>query len=171
MMTRVLGIDPGLRITGFALVEAPRPDASPRLVDAGHLKLNARAPLPERLAELHREILELIDELAPTRLAAEKLYSHYEHPTTAILMGHARGVILLAGALRDKPVDDLPSTEVKKSLTGDGHASKQRMQHAVAAQFGLPAPPEPPDVADAIAIAACAVRRRTHPLAGTPRLR
>jgi len=86
-------------------------------------------------------------------VAVEQLYAHYKHPRTAILMGHARGVILLAAAQRGVPVTSLASTMVKRTITGNGHASKGQVQRAVAMLCKLAKPPEPPDVADAIAIA------------------
>ena len=89
----------------------------------------------------------------------EKLFAHYRHPTTAIVMGHARGVILLAAAQAGIPVDELAATEIKKSLTGFGHATKRQMQLSVQAQCRLAEPPSPVDVSDAIAIALCASRR------------
>ena len=92
-------------------------------------------------------------------MAVEKLYAHYKHPRTAILMGHARGVILLCARQHDVPVQDLPSTEVKKAITGYGHASKRQMQLAVQSQCRLPEVPTPADVADAIAIALTCARR------------
>ncbi|HEX7008987.1 MAG TPA: crossover junction endodeoxyribonuclease RuvC, partial [Phycisphaeraceae bacterium] len=85
--------------------------------------------------------------------------AHYRHPRTAILMAHARGVILLAAQQQGLTVYDLPSTEVKKSITGYGHASKEQVQRAIQAQCGLAQMPSPPDVADAIAIALCCARR------------
>jgi crossover junction endodeoxyribonuclease RuvC len=88
----------------------------------------------------------------------EKLYAHYAHPMTAILMGHARGVILLCAARRGIELVELPANRIKKSLTGHGHASKAQMQRSVQQLFKLKELPEPPDVADAIAIALCAAR-------------
>ncbi len=92
-------------------------------------------------------------------IAVEKLYAHYKHPLTGVIMGHARGVVLLNIQRAGLELVELAATEVKRSLTGNGHASKRQMQHGVQAQLALPAPPEPPDVADAIAIALCALRR------------
>jgi crossover junction endodeoxyribonuclease RuvC len=86
-------------------------------------------------------------------MAVEQLYAHYKHPRTAILMGHARGTILLAAAQRTIPLTNLASTMVKRTITGNGHASKVQVQRAVAMLCKLSKPPEPPDVADAIAIA------------------
>jgi len=156
---RILGIDPGLRISGYGMVALRPGQIDPSLVEAGIIKLNTKNTLSERLGQLHEELTALIKELKPDQLVVEKLYSHYKHPQTAILMGHARGVILLCAQQVDIPVIDLPATEVKKSITGYGHASKQQMQLAVQAQFNLPEPPQPPDVADAIGIALTHARR------------
>jgi crossover junction endodeoxyribonuclease RuvC len=160
-MEGVLGIDPGLHCTGYALLgDQVGPGAVPPLHEAGVIRLPRRAALADRLLELHGELEALIERLAPRCLAVEQLYAHYRHPRTAILMGHARGVVLLAARRADLSVLHLPATEVKKSLTGYGRASKQQIQRAVQERCNLPAPPEPADVGDAIAVGLCAARRR-----------
>ena len=156
---RVLGIDPGTRITGYGCVELPDGAIEPTLVEAGVVRFRPRQSLEARLVQMHRDIAELIDELRPAVVAIEKLYAHYKHPRTAIVMAHGRGVILLAAEQAGLAVEHLPSTAVKKSITGNGHASKQQMQRAVQSQYRLAEPPSPPDVADAIAIATCHARR------------
>ncbi|MAX27370.1 MAG: crossover junction endodeoxyribonuclease RuvC [Phycisphaeraceae bacterium] len=156
---RIIGIDPGLRICGYGCVQIERGALEPTLVEAGIIKLNTKADIPDRLMQLHEELTDLITEIKPDQMAVEKLYAHYKHPRTAILMGHARGVILLCAKQVKIPVIDLPSTEVKKSFTGYGHASKSQIQLAVQTQYSLPEPPSPPDVADAIAIATTHARR------------
>jgi crossover junction endodeoxyribonuclease RuvC len=93
-----------------------------------------------------------------------------KHVRTAIVMGHGRGVVLLSAALRDLPVDEFAPAEIKKALTGRGQASKEQMQRAVMHQFSLRKLPEPPDVADAIAIAACCARRHCDDLSMAPRV-
>ena len=158
-VTRVMGVDPGLRVTGYGVVDLVAGAVEPRLVEAGVVRLDVKASLESRLATLAGDLEALIEELKPQRLAVEKLYAHYAHPRTAILMGHARGVILLCGARAGLAVEHLPATEVKKAVTGHGHASKRQMQLAVQAQCGLAEPPSPPDVADGIAIALCSARR------------
>ncbi|MEI8194830.1 MAG: crossover junction endodeoxyribonuclease RuvC [Phycisphaerae bacterium] len=150
----ILGIDPGLHLTGYGLVKLTLGRVS--LQEAGVLRMKMTSKtgdLAARVKELFDSLTELLTETKPQRLGVEQLYAHYKHPRTAILMGHARGVILLAAAQREIPVTNLPSTLVKKSITGNGHASKLQMQRAVASMCHLPKPPEPPDVADAIAIA------------------
>jgi len=156
---RILGIDPGLRLTGYGLVEITPGKIEPRLIEGGVLRLITSGTIEERLGRLHQEVAELIDELRPDRMAIEKLYAHYKHPRTAILMAHARGVILLAANQKKLEVSNLPATEVKKAITGYGHASKTQMQLAVQTQCRLAEPPSPPDVADAIAIALTDARR------------
>jgi crossover junction endodeoxyribonuclease RuvC len=92
-------------------------------------------------------------------MIVEELFCHYKHVRTGILMGHARGVVLLAGQVRGIEIDELAVTEVKRAITGNGHAAKQQVQMSVMVQCGLSEPPSPPDVADAIALALCAARR------------
>lgn len=158
-MYRVLGIDPGLRVTGYGLVELSATVIEPALVEAGVIRLNGKHPLEQRLDLLYKDVDSLLDEFSPDRLAVEKLYVHYRHPRTAILMAHARGIILLCARQHGLPVEHLPATEVKKAVCGYGHASKYQVQCAVQAQFGLKEMPSPPDVADAIAIALCHAQR------------
>src|SRR6185436_11859773 len=111
------------------------------------------ADMARRIKALYDGLCEVLDEWKPSAMAIEQLYAHYEHPRTAILMAHARGVFFLAGAQRDIPVVSYAATKVKKLVTGSGRASKEQMQHAVARELGLKQLPEPHDVADAIAIA------------------
>jgi crossover junction endodeoxyribonuclease RuvC len=158
-MTRILGIDPGLQLTGYGVVALRDGELEPRLVEGGVIRLNPKHSTERRLAQLHAEIVGLIDETTPHHLVVEKLFAHYKHPRTAILMAHARGVILLAGQQKGLHVDHLPATEIKKAVSGYGHASKEQMQRAVQAQCRLKEMPSPPDVADAIAIALCYARR------------
>ena len=160
---RILGIDPGMQITGYACIDIPDNDhtSSPTLVEAGVFRFNTKHPIEQRLVQLFHDLTELITELKPGYLAVEKLYAHYKHPNTAIIMGHARGVILLAATQAEIPIANLPATTIKKSITGNGHASKEQIQHAVQSIFNLPQPPSPPDVADAIAIALTHARRVT----------
>lgn len=150
---KILGIDPGLRITGYGLVNW-RP-LRPVLIDGGVIRLTLKTPLADRLVELDAELEAILQEHKPDVCAVEQLYSHYAHPRTAILMGHARGVILLAARRNGVSVEQFPANRVKQSVTGNGHASKVQMQRAIQMQWNLPNPPEPPDVADALAVALC----------------
>ena len=154
---RILGIDPGLETTGYGAVDIRGREA--KVVEAGVIQTDRKAPMPERLARLHAELAELLGEVKPDLAAVEKLYAHYKHPRTAILMGHARGAILLACAQAGVEVRDFPATMVKRAVTGNGHAGKHQVQRAVRVLCQLREIPEPPDVADALAIALCAGRQ------------
>jgi crossover junction endodeoxyribonuclease RuvC len=150
---RILGIDPGLRLTGYGVIDWKL--LRPALIDGGVIRLNDKEPIPSRLVELESELDSLLDEHQPEIVAVEQLYSHYSHPRTAILMGHARGVILLCAARRKLRVEQYAANRIKQSVSGHGHASKLQMQRAVAAVWSLKEPPQPPDVADALAVALC----------------
>ncbi len=158
---RILGIDPGLQITGYGCVDLAEGETEPTLVEAGVFRLNVKRNMAFRLAQLHEDLSTVLEELKPQRMVVEQLYSHYRHARTSILMGHARGVVLLAGQMQQVEIAELASTEVKKAVTGHGHATKRQMQLAVMSQCNLTELPTPPDVADAIAIALCAARRLT----------
>lgn len=153
MKVTVLGIDPGLRITGYALVSSngSRPD----LVEAGTLKTVDADTLENRLQTLYDGLEEVISEFKPDVLSVEQLYSHYKHPLTAVVMGHARGIVYLCAARHKIPLTSYAATRIKKALTGNGRASKLQMQKAVQNLFKMKKHPEPPDVADAIAAALC----------------
>ncbi len=150
---RILGVDPGLNITGYGVLEVV--GGRLRLCEAGVVRGRSRGSLEKRLLEIHEGITDVIATLKPTSMAIEELYSHYERPRTAILMGHARGVICLAGTQAGIPVMHYAATQVKKILTGSGRASKAQVQRAIQHELGLSQPPEPADVADALAIALC----------------
>ncbi|MEO0531011.1 MAG: crossover junction endodeoxyribonuclease RuvC [Planctomycetota bacterium] len=148
---RILGIDPGLNITGYGVIDAGREGI--RLVEAGVVRGTKGASLATRVGEIHAGVADVIASLEPEAVAIEELYSHYERVKTSILMGHARGVIVLAAEQARLPVQSYASTQVKRILTGAGHAPKGQMQLAIQRELGLAAPPEPADVADALAIA------------------
>ncbi len=171
---KVLGIDPGLRLTGFGCVRTPGPGNAraplgqtrardAELVDAGVIRLDVKTSVSDRLLELDGELGNLLEELKPDLAVVETLYAHYKHPATAIVMGHARGVILLAIRRAGVALVELRPNEIKKSLTGFGHAKKGQMQESIAQEFGLAQVPKPPDVADAIAIALAGLRRARIP--------
>jgi len=150
---RVLGIDPGLQVSGYGLLQAQ--GARVRVVEAGVVRTDDHQSLAERIQRLHKAVGDIVGDLRPDVIAVEELYSHYRHPVTAILMGHARGVIFLAAAQAGVPVVSYAATRVKKSLTGEGRASKEQVQRMVQSTLGLKEMPHPPDVADALAVALC----------------
>jgi crossover junction endodeoxyribonuclease RuvC len=154
---RILGIDPGLRLTGYGVVDYTSP-LRPGLVDGGVIRLNEKTSIAERLVELERELEGLVKEHRPDVCAVEQLYAHYNHPRTAILMGHARGVILLVAARNGLRVEEFAANRIKQSVTGHGHAGKHQIQRAIQTMWNLKQPPEPPDVADALAVALCCGR-------------
>lgn len=154
----VLGIDPGLNRTGYAVIELP----GRRVKEAGLVRSTASAPLAERLKEIATGVEEILAERRIQLLVVEDLFAHYRHPRTAILMGHARGVVLLAAAKVGVKVSSVSATMIKKALTGNGHASKLQVQRAVMATLGLARLPEPSDVADALAIACYAAWTQTR---------
>ena len=149
----ILGVDPGLNITGYGLIQAGQ--ENPQLLEAGVVRGGRRTLLEQRLKNIHDGVSEVIRQHRPIAIAVEELYSHYRMPRTAIMMGHARGVICLAAAQHEIPVYHYAATQIKKVLTGNGRATKQQMQNAICREFGLATPPEPADVADALAIALC----------------
>ena len=152
----MLGVDPGLQITGYGVISASR-DSPARgaveLIEAGVVRTYPKEGISARLKKVHEALSEVITELKPDALVIEKLFAHYKHPTTAILMGHVRGVVCLLSAVHGIPLVSIPATHVKKSITGNGHANKIQIQRMVQNILSLKTMPEPPDVADAIAIA------------------
>jgi len=148
----ILGIDPGTLLTGYGVIEWGVP---PKLLDGGVIRLDSKSTIAARLVELETELDALIAEHRPDVCAVEQLYAHYKHPRTAILMGHARGVVLLAAARRNIRLVELPANRVKQSVVGYGHAGKPQVQRAIQSIFKLKAVPEPNDVADALAVAVC----------------
>ena len=153
---RILGVDPGLQVTGYAVLET-RP-AGPHVCEAGIVRSTqgkATTDVAIRIRCLYDGIVEVLDQYGPQVMVVEQLFAHYAHPRTAILMAHARGVILLAAAQRDVPVMNYAASRVKKTITGHGRASKEQMQLTMLRELNLPRLPEPNDVADALAIALC----------------
>ncbi|MBP7051451.1 MAG: crossover junction endodeoxyribonuclease RuvC [Phycisphaerae bacterium] len=151
--TRILGIDPGLQVCGYACVETDGNQET--VIEAGVLRTTRDLPIELRLDEIAMDIETLLTRLTPHLVAVEEVYSHYAHPRTAILMGHARGVILQKCARAHIEVKSFAATRIKKSITGHGRASKEQMQRTIQTILALPELPSPPDVADAMAAALC----------------
>jgi len=150
---RILGIDPGLQTCGYACLNTSA--ATPELIEAGVFQTDPGLPMEARLNQIAEDIESLLKKLSPQVVAVEQLYSHYAHPRTAILMGHARGVILQKCAQARLEVKSFGATRIKKSLTGNGRASKHQVQRTVQTVLSLSCLPEPDDVADAMAAALC----------------
>jgi crossover junction endodeoxyribonuclease RuvC len=161
---RILGVDPGLEVTGYAVLEV-RPQ-HPYVCEAGVIRSSEgrrTTDLAPRLVSLYDSLVEIIEQLKPHVVALEQLYAHYDHPRTAILMAHARGVIFLAAARQDLPVISYAATHIKKTITGHGRASKEQMQRAIMTELSLPNLPEPHDVSDALAAALCHYYQQKKP--------
>lgn len=157
---RILGVDPGLETTGYGLVHVERRRC--QALSHGTIVTDARQTLAERIALLHQRFAALLAASAPEVVVLEELYAHYQHPTTAILMGHARGVIALAVAQQRLPLACYLPTRVKKAVTGNGHATKAQVQGMVTALLSLPQRPEPDDVSDALALALAHAHATSH---------
>ena len=149
----ILGIDPGLQVCGYAAVEAT--GGGEKLLEAGVFRTDEELPLAERLSQIARDCQSLLEKFGPDVVSVEELYSHYKHPKTAILMGHARGVILQRAVEAGAEVRSFSATRIKKALTGNGRAGKEQMQRAIQSMLGLREMPKPADVADAIAVELC----------------
>ncbi|MBI4637520.1 MAG: crossover junction endodeoxyribonuclease RuvC [Candidatus Rokubacteria bacterium] len=147
----MLGIDPGLVATGFAVVE-PGPGGLAVLA-TGVIGTTRDLPLEARVHRVYDGVCRLLDAHAPALVALEDLYAEYRFPRTALLMAHARGVICLAARQRDVAVLTLAPAEVKRSVTANGSASKEQVQRGVQRLLGLVDLPRPSHVADALALA------------------
>jgi len=150
---RVLGVDPALAgATGYGVIELAGSES--RLLRFGAVKFPAREPFASRLCEIHRVIAELLEEFAPDAVAVESVFAAL-NMKTALKLAEIRGVVLLAAAQASIPSHSYSPREVKASVAGYGAASKQQMQQMVSSLLNLASVPEPPDAADALAVALC----------------
>jgi crossover junction endodeoxyribonuclease RuvC len=147
----VLGIDPGTAVTGYGVVSGDGP-ARMQLVECGVIRTPARDPLPSRLFEIHAGVTELIARHRPDMLAVEDVF-YARNVRTTIVLGHARGVILLAGAQHGLPIHEFPPAEIKKAVAGTGSATKEQVQFMMMRLLRLKTVPAPSDAADGIAAA------------------
>ncbi|MFZ0574078.1 MAG: crossover junction endodeoxyribonuclease RuvC [Candidatus Cybelea sp.] len=148
---RILGIDPALRVTGYGAIE--RRNGTVHLIEAGVVMPSVCGTLEERLNELHAGITEVISQVEPASIVIEELYSSYRNPRAALLMGHARGVLCLAGAQAGVTVHTLGHARVKRALVGSGSARKEQINAMVTRLLRLRHAPKPHDVSDALALA------------------
>jgi len=147
----ILGVDPALTVTGYGVIEVKGDRLS--LLEAGIISTLAKDKLPQRLGKIYGAVTKLISDTSPDVMVLEKLYVHYRHPTTAFLLGEARGVICLACATADIPLVEYAATRIKKAIVGQGLASKYQVQRMVAAALNLGSLPKYTDVTDALALA------------------
>lgn len=149
---RIVGIDPGYAIVGFGVVEYD--GYSFRPLEYGAALTEAGTPFPERLKSIYEDMLFLFDKYKPDAVAIEKLFFNTNH-TTAIDVAQARGVVVLAAALRDIAINEYTPLQVKQSVTGYGRAEKLQVMDMTRRILGLAQIPKPDDAADALAIAIC----------------
>ncbi len=152
---RILGIDPGTATTGFGVIEVN--DQNLKCIDAGVVTTTPDAAMPDRLVIISREIGEIMDQYVPDLVAVELLY-FASNVTTAITVGQARGVVLLAAAQRSRSVVEFTPLQVKQAVTGYGKAAKRQVQEMVQTLLKLAELPRPDDAADALAIAITAAQ-------------
>lgn len=148
---RVLGIDPGLGITGYGVVDSK--NGSILLKEAGVIRTSQKKKIQDRLCTIASQIQDIIDEHKPDVCVLEELYSHYKHPTTSILMAHARGVVCLVCSQKNTQLVGYPVKRIRKAILGNGNASKEQVQRMVQNIFCLKQAPQPIDITDALALA------------------
>ena len=157
---RVLGIDPGLGTTGYGIIDDSA--GKLKLVEAGEIKSKSSMALECRLFDLYTSLSDVVQEFHPDVFAIEELYAHYKHPRTAVIMGHARGVLFLVAGIAHIPVYSYSATRIKKSLTGRGHAGKEQVARMVCSSLGCSEIVDRPDVTDALAAALCHINVIDH---------
>jgi len=147
----VLGVDPGLTATGYAVLEAA--DGRLQVRECGCARTRSGQPVEARLRRIYEELEQVLARWRPGVTVLESLYAEYDFPGTAILMGHVRGVICLAAGQNGARVVEIAPAEVKHALTGSGRASKEQMKRAVGRMLSLKSPPKSEHVCDALALA------------------
>jgi crossover junction endodeoxyribonuclease RuvC len=147
----VLGIDPGTAVTGYGVVKGER-SAPPRLLECGIIRTRPRDSLASRLQEIHSGVVELIQRHRPDALSIEDVF-YARNVRTTVVLGHARGVILLAAQNAKLEIAEYPPAEIKKSVVGTGAATKEQVQYMVARLLRLNTPPLPSDASDGVAAA------------------
>lgn len=152
MAITIMGIDPGTATTGYGVIEADQ--HSSRMVAFGTIRTTQDHSRAQRLRLIHERLSGLIGEHEPDMLVVEQLFFS-RNVITAMAVGEARGIVLLAAAQRDLPVHEYTPSAVKQSLSGSGRADKNEIKQMVALALDLPKPPTPDDAADALAIALC----------------
>jgi crossover junction endodeoxyribonuclease RuvC len=156
---RILGIDPGLAITGFAIVEVH--NNTQALISYGCIRTSSKEDHYKRLLTIHNDINEIIDKYEPEVASVEKLFFN-KNVRTALKVGEARGVVLLAIAKANLEIFEYTPLQVKQALVGYGRADKKQVQYMVKSEFKLKRAPTPDDVADACAIALTHIRSRKY---------
>lgn len=156
----VLGIDPGTAVTGYGVVRTrdSRGAGGAELLECGVIRTRASEPLAARLHDIHEGVRELIARHAPQVMAVEDVF-YAKNVRTTVVLGHARGVVLLAGAQAGLDIHEFPPAEIKKAVVGNGNATKEQVQFMVTKLLRLKSAPQPADAADGVAAAlACVLR-------------
>ena len=165
----VLGIDPGTAVTGYGVVSGDR-GGQARLIECGIIRTKARDPLASRLQEIHSGVVELIQRHRPDMMSIEDVF-YARNVRTTIVLGHARGVILLAAADAQIEIAEYPPAEIKKAVVGTGSATKEQVQFMVTRILRLKSPPQPADASDGVAAAlACLMSSHMKALTSRERL-
>jgi crossover junction endodeoxyribonuclease RuvC len=159
---RIFGIDPGSECTGYGCVETTA--SRHHLVVCGHLSAPAGAAFPDKLKHIHAGLARLLAEHGPDGVAIENIF-HAKNVRSALKLGHARGVALLAACEAGVPIFEYTPAEVKRAVVGFGRAEKHQVQHMIRILLGLDAVPTPHDAADALAIAICHLHQSSGPAA------
>ena len=155
---KIFGIDPGSERTGYGCIESS--GSRHRLVVSGILSAPARATFPEKLLLIHRGLKALLERHRPECVAIENIF-YAKNVRSALKLGHARGIALLAASQASIPVVEYSPAEIKRSVVGYGRAEKQQVQAMMRLLLGLDAAPSPHDVADALAVAICHIHTST----------
>jgi len=150
--TVILGIDPGTVATGYGVVS--RKERRLRLVECGVIRTSSGEPLSDRIREIFEEVDGLLARFGASVMVVEDVFQG-KNTRSALTLGHARGAILLAGALRDTEIAEYTPAEIKKAVTGTGRATKKQVGFMVQKQLKLKIPPTPADAADGVAAALC----------------
>ena len=158
----ILGIDPGTAVTGYGVV-ARTGGSALSLVECGVVRTSPGQPLAVRVKEIFVEVSELIDRFTPAVMVVEDVFQG-KNVKSALTLGHARGAILLAAALRETPIAEYTPREIKKAVVGNGNATKDQVGFMVQQQLRLKTAPTPSDAADGVAAALC------HCVMGAPRV-
>ncbi len=156
----ILGADPGSQRTGYGAIESD--GRRHRLLAQGVIAPAARAGLPEKLRQIHAQLAELIARLQPGTLAVEGVF-HAANTRSALVLGHVRGVVLLAGAQAGLPVSEFSPATIKSAVTGNGRAEKSQVAFMVTRLLGLPAAQPAGDATDALAVALCHAHQLLRP--------
>jgi crossover junction endodeoxyribonuclease RuvC len=149
----ILGVDPGAGCTGYGVV-ARRGDGAVSLLECGVIRTDPRSALADRLREIYEGVGDVVARHSPAALAVEGVF-YGRNVRSTVVLGHARGAVLLAGSMRGLPVAEYSPAEVKNAVAGTGRATKEQIQYMIQQLLRLKSPPRPADAADAVAVALC----------------